>query len=69
MYSVILLSLLKTVFAETCNRNDLLIDDFSTAQRAIVDGADRQVNKLGGDYGSLGATFSVDVNTKSMKTK
>jgi hypothetical protein len=44
---------------------DLLVDDFSTAQRAIVDGADRQVNKLGGDYGTDGPLTRFTVNTQT----
>lgn len=66
MSAVILLSLFQSILAQGCG-NDVLVDDFSTTQRKFFDNADRQINKLGGDYGTDGnTTFSIDTNTRTL---
>ena len=45
----------------------MLVDDFSTTQNKFIEGADRTINKLGGDYGTDGkTTFTIDTAAKSL---
>jgi hypothetical protein len=66
MNFVIAASLLQSVLSQGCGKN-VLVDDFSTTQNKFFDGADRIINKLGGDYGTDGkTTFSIDTNAKTL---
>ena len=67
MKAVILLSLLKSVIAQSCTGQDVLVDDFSTIQYKFFDGANRTINKIGGDYGTDGhTTFTIDTDAKTI---
>ena len=46
--------------------NDLIVDDFKIAQTAIIGGQSKNLNLMGGDYGSAGADFSIDVINQQM---
>jgi hypothetical protein len=55
-----------STLAQGCG-NDVLVDDFSTTQNKFFEGADRIINKLGGDYGTDGATtFTIDTNARTL---
>ena len=67
MKAVILLSLLKSVIAQSCTGEDLLVDDFSTIQFKFFDNANRTINKIGGDYGTDGqTTFTIDTDARTI---
>ena len=66
MSFLIALSLLKSVLSQGCG-NDVLVDDFSTQQSKFFDNAMREINKLGGDYGTDGqSTFTIDTNSRTL---
>ena len=67
MKAVILLSLLKSVIAQSCTGQDVLVDDFSTIQYKFFDNANRTINKIGGDYGTDdNTTFAIDTNARTI---
>ena len=67
MNFLILLPLFKSVSAQGCGGKDELVDDFSTTQNKFFEGADRIINKLGGDYGTDGrTTFSIDTTARTL---
>ena len=46
---------------------DLLVDDFSKKESKFFDNALREINPLGGDYGTDGrTTFNIDTNSKTI---
>ena len=66
MSFLIALSLLKSVLAQECG-NDVLVDDFSTQQSKFFDNAMREINKLGGDYGTdKKTTFNIDTEEQTL---
>ena len=66
MNFVIAATLLKTALSQGCG-NDVLVDDFSTTQSKFFDGANRIINKLGGDYGTDGqTTFTIDTTARTL---
>ena len=67
MLSILLIASAATaVSAQVCG-NDLLVDDFAASRRNFFDNADRQINLLGGDYGSDGnTTFSIDTTARTL---
>ncbi len=66
MSLLIIVSLFNVALSQGCG-NDVLVDDFSTAQNKFFDNADRAINKLGGDYGTDGRTqFMIDTAEKTL---
>ena len=66
MNFVIAASLLQSAFSQGCGK-DVLVDDYSTTQNKFFEGANRIINKLGGDYGTDGkTTFTIDTAAKSL---
>ena len=66
MNIVIAASLLQSALSQGCG-NDVLVDDYSTTQNKFIEGADRIINKLGGDYGTDGrTTFTISTAEKTL---
>ena len=55
-----------SALSQGCGKN-VLVDDFSTTQNKFIEGADRIINKIGGDYGTDGkTTFSISTTDKTI---
>ena len=66
MKSIILSLIIPFFHCQEC-RQELMIDDFSTIRAGWLDNLPKTFNALGGDYGSLGAPFTIDTAIKTMK--
>lgn len=66
MNFAIVMIIMGSVFSQSCGP-DVIIDDFSVIRAGWLDNLPKSFNALGGDYGSLGAPFTIDTTNKSLR--